>query len=69
MQVQDWENAGRGELLCGEGVCAYRYRKILCGESYQQKDDGGPGAYGTGQEAGPSIPGPPKLMAAVIGSE
>lgn len=69
MQIQDWENIGRRELLGGQGVCTHRYRKILCGESYQQEDDGGQGTYGTGQIIEPWTGGLSKLIAAVIGSE
>lgn len=53
MQVQDWENIGRRELLGGQGVCTYRHWKILCGEGHQQKDDGGQGAHGTCQKFAP----------------
>lgn len=69
MQVQDWKDVGRGELLGGERVCAYRHGEILCGKGYQQEDDGGERAYGTGQIIEPETRGPSKLMAAVIGSE
>ena len=69
MQVQDWKDVGRGKLLGGERVCAYRHGEILCGQGYQQEDDVGERAYGTGQTIEPETRGPSKLMAAVIGSE
>ncbi len=48
---------------------AYRHRKILCGESYQQEDDGGQGTYGAGEIIDLWTQGPSKLMAAVTGPE
>jgi len=46
MPLQDREDIRRGVILGGEGMRTYRYRKILCGEGYQQEVDGRKGTYG-----------------------
>lgn len=44
--IQDWEDIGRWFVLCCEGMCAHRYRSLLCGEGHQQASHVRAGAHG-----------------------
>lgn len=46
LQIQDGQDSGCGQLLSRQGVCAHRYRAILCRKGHQQEAYGRPRTHG-----------------------
>lgn len=44
--IQDRKDTGRWFVLCCEGMCAHRYRSLLCGEGHQQASHVRAGTHG-----------------------